>query len=234
MARPNNFDQKPETHESYGVLQISRVSCSPPVALFGSSIRHGNLISLKICEGKKYRDYQRDRYMDGKTLIEVEMSATQFAEAITSLNVGSGTPVTIHSVTGDKFDEKTRRYRERCPEVNAKELATHELKDKMACLAENIEKLAKDAKEILEQKGTTIKSGNKKKLLQDIQFLIQEVRDNIPFAHECFNQSVTKTVTEAKGEIEAAYQTMREKLGDKVLLGEIQVPMLEEETNENE
>ena len=230
MPRQNTLDQEPETHESYGVMQISRVSVSPPTNLFGSSIRHSNMISLKISEGKKYRDYQADRYMDGETLIEVAMSATQFADAITSLNVGCGTPVTLSYVKGDQWNEKTRRHREPCPEVNIRKLANQELKNEMACLGERVDELTKDAKEILERKGTTIKSDEKKKLLQDLMFVAQEIKSNIPFAHDCFNRSVNKTVIEAKGEIDSTLQAMREKLGDKVLAGQgqIEIPMLEE------
>ena len=223
---------EPEKHESYGVLQISRVSTTPPTDLFGSSIRHGNTIILKICEGKKSRDFQTDRYYEGKMLIQVEMSSTQFANAITSLNVGGGTPVTLRYVLGDKWDEKFRRYRKPCPEINARKLVNKELKNEMAHLGEKVEQLSKDTKRILQRKGTTIKSAEKKKLLDDLNSLITEIKSNIPFAHDCFNRSVNKTVTEAKGEIDVTLQAMREKLGDKVLQGAIEVPMLEERKNE--
>ena len=217
----------PESHESYGVIQISRVSCSPHTNLFGSSVRHGNFVSLKICEGRKTRDFQADRYHDGERLVEVSMSATQFANAITSLNMGCGTPVTIDYVKGDEFNEQTRKYRERCPEVNARQIATTELKIQMSELGNKVDALAKDSVEILGRKGT-IKSGDKKKLLSELSNLVTEIRSNIPFTHECFNRSVDNTVTEAKGEIDATLQVMREKLGDQVLAGAIEIPMLEE------
>jgi hypothetical protein len=225
--RKNHLNQEPETHESYGMVSFSRVSSTPPQALFGSSIKHGHFISLKVKKGRKYRDYQCDRYMGDGDIVEVYLSQTQFAEAITSFNIGDGVPCTLKRVTGDEWDEGNRRFRKPCPEVNFREQANNELKEEMSELAERVAKLSKDAKEILNKKGS-LKVAEKKKLLDDLTNISQEIKSNIPFVHDCFNRSVNKTVTEAKGEVDATLQTMREKLGDKVLSGEIQVPMLEE------
>jgi len=37
-----------EKHESYAVMGFSRVSSSPAIPLFGSSIKHGHYIKLSI------------------------------------------------------------------------------------------------------------------------------------------------------------------------------------------
>ena len=169
--------------------------------------------------------------MGKETLVEVYMSASQFADSITSMNVGDGVPVTIQFVKGDKWDEKKRQFRADPPEVDFKTKAQGELKAEMGEIAERIEELSKDAKEILERKGTTIKAGEKEKLLKDIMFLAQEVRSNIPFAHECFTEAVERTVTEAKAEVDATYQSARERLGDKVIAEhKIEMPLLEDKS----
>jgi len=227
--REDIFKQESEKHESYGVLGFSRVTTSPPVNLFGSSIKHGNLICMRVKTAKRNRSYQKDWIMGDETLIEINMSASQFADAITSMNVGDGVPVTISYVKGDTWDEKKRQYRDAPPEVDFKVKAQGELKAEMKEIAERIDELAKDAKEILERKGTTIKAGEKEKLLKDLTFLVQEVRSNIPFAHECFTEAVERTVIEAKAEVDATYQTMRECLGDKVIAEhKIEIPVLGE------
>ena len=220
-----------EKHESYGMLGFSRVTINPPTNLFGSSIKHGNLITLRIHQAERRRDYQRDWISAGERLIEIQMSASQFADAITSMNIGDGVPVTIEYVKGDTWDKDKRQFRDSPPEVDFKTKAQGELKSEMEEMAERINELSKDAKEILERKGTTIKAGEKEKLLRDLEYLVQEVRSNIPFAHQCFTEAVEKTVTEAKGEIDATYQTMRERLGDKALAEhkhDIEVPLLDE------
>lgn len=216
--RKDSINQEPETHESYGVLNIGRTTGTPR-SLFGSNIKHGDTIRLSISEGKLYRDFQKNRYGAGKEFIEVEMSAAQFAEAITTLNVGEGVPVTILHIGKERLASP--------PAVDFKERARGELKAEMGELAERIEELAKDTKEILTRKGSPIKADEKTKILKDLMFLVQEVRSNIPFAHECFEEAVEETVMQAKAEVDACLSTMREKLGQQVLDGKIQVPMLE-------
>lgn len=224
--RKDVLNQPEESHESYGVLSLSRVTCSPPKSLFGSSIKHGNFIELKIQNAVSSRNFQKDWIRGRETLIEVDMSASQFADAITSMNVGCGVPVTIRYVSGDAKD------RANPPEIDFKVRAQGELKEEMEELNERILELAKDAKEILGRKGTTIKASEKEKLLKDLMFIEQEIRSNIPFAHECFTEAVERTVTEAKSEIDATYQTMRERLGDQAIQAikdhKIEMPMLEE------
>ena len=216
-----------EKHESYGVLGFSRVSSHPAIPLFGSSIKHGSYITLRIKEADITRDFQRDWIYGGKDLIEVHMSATQFADALTSMNVGDGVPVTISYVKGDVWDKDKRQFRNSPPETEFKKRAQNELKEEMSQLADRLESLSKSAKEILEGKGP-IKAGDKKTIINSIDGLIQEVKSNIPFAHQCFAESVERTVTEAKGEIDATYQTIRERLGDKALLEhKLEVPLLD-------
>lgn len=79
-------------HPSYGIIRIARSSVSGRgTALFGSSIMHNNVIRLAITQGVMERDANEDRFFPKERmkdrLIEVEMSYTQFAEAITSLNM---------------------------------------------------------------------------------------------------------------------------------------------------
>lgn len=214
----NHLDQKHETHESYGILSLSRVTGTPR-HLFGSTIKHGDTIVLKISECEVSREFQKSRYMDNKTFIEVEMSASQYAEAITTMNAGCGVPVTLRRVNGKQIQDP--------PIVDFKERAKSELRSEMGELAERINELSKDAKEILGRKGTPIKADERKKILHDITMLVQEVRSNIPFAHECFEESVEETVTEAKATLDAFLTSMRERLGQAVIDGKIEVPMLE-------
>lgn len=216
--RKNILDEKPETHESFGLLQFNR-SSGTPRPLFGSTIKHGETITLTISEGKVYRNFQSNRYMPGKEFIEVEMSASQFAEAITTMNVSSGVPVTLRHVNGTQRIDP--------PSVDFKERAKNELKEEMGELAERIEELSKDAKEILTRKGSPIKADEKDKILKDLMFLVQEVRDNIPFAHECFQEAIEETVTQAKAEVDNCMTAMREKLGQAVLDNKIQIPALD-------
>ena len=92
-------------HPSYGMIRFARSSIGGSgTALFGSSIMHNNVIRLSISKGMMEREGNEDWFLAGTDIndmiVEVEMSYTQFAEAITSLNIGEGIPVTITKVNG--------------------------------------------------------------------------------------------------------------------------------------
>ena len=83
-----------EKNPAYGMLAFHRVTGGDP-NLFGSSVSHNQKIMLTLKEGSISRELNTDWYSGGKTLFEVEMSYTQFAELISAMNVGDGIPVTI-------------------------------------------------------------------------------------------------------------------------------------------
>ena len=102
--RKRNRDGEKQ-HPSYGMIRFARSSIGGSgTALFGSSIMHNNVIRLSISKGMMEREGNEDWFLAGTDIndmiVEVEMSYTQFAEAITSLNIGEGIPVTITKVNG--------------------------------------------------------------------------------------------------------------------------------------
>lgn len=186
-------DRKTYKHESYAMLQLSRVSMGKGTNLFGSSIEHSNTIRLRITEGTVDRHLNRDWYHGGKQYIEVEMSYSQFAEAITALNQGDGVPVTLKYLGGRKIED--------CPHVNKRQEFENEFRDRMQKLNDNLKKITEDTEQILNDKKPLTKS-DREKIINEIRMLRQEVSSNIPFVAESFNEQMDKTVLEAKGEVE--------------------------------
>ena len=89
-------------HPSYGILRLTRASNGGQgVALFGSSIHHNNTIRLSISKGFEERKENETRYYGYAAMkdsyIDLEMCYSQFAEAITSIGMGEGVPVTIRT-----------------------------------------------------------------------------------------------------------------------------------------
>ena len=83
-------------HSSFANLYIGRSQCGGQTALFGSSIKHSDIITLRISPAYMDRDLSCDRYFaEPLPYIEINMSQAQFAQAITSLNMGDGVPVTL-------------------------------------------------------------------------------------------------------------------------------------------
>lgn len=198
-----------ESHPSYGVIGISRITCGPPgTNLFGSSICHGNVIALRIHRATKQRNMKTNWHFASEPLIEVWLSPTQFSDMITSPNIADGVPCTIRYV-GEDFQGE-------CPEVNQKQIYQNELKNKVSDIMGEADKLMTQAIKLLDGKGQ-IKAADRKSLLETIEKLRMEIRSNMPFAAECYNEAMEQTITEAKAEVEAFIQNKITQLGLKGL-----------------
>lgn len=202
-------------HESYGILQISRVSHGKETVLFGSSIPHRETIRLSIHPGELNRSLSHDwYYAKSREYIEIEMSQAQFAEAITSLNQGSGTPVTIRRLDGKDIDP---------PEFSNKRMIfEEEFKNQMQELGDELDALTESAEDILRNKKSVNKS-DRQKILNQISRLKAKITSSIPFIASSYNEQLDKISQEAKAEVEAftinkINQLGLEKLEDLKLL----------------
>lgn len=198
------IDDIEETHESFRLIQISRMQCTPSMNVFGSSVKTGNPIALRIKRAKRYRGLHRHTYHSKEQLIEVYMSPAQFADAITSLNAGSGTPVTLHRVYG--------KIMESCPDIDQRQIFHKEFEQDVADASKNLTNLLRQAEEILGKTGT-VKAKDKKELLGRIKMVEQDIRANMPFVHEQFNRAMDKTTSEAKAEVEAFVENKIRTIG---------------------
>lgn len=82
------------SHPSYGTIMFNR-SNNRVTPLFGSSIKHNNVITMELRHAEIERGLNRDWVYGKAPIAEIEMSYSQFAEAITSFGCGSGVPCTI-------------------------------------------------------------------------------------------------------------------------------------------
>ena len=192
----DDFKDK-EQHPIYAMLSISRSTCGNPQALFGSSILHNHVISLQIAAGNRQRGLSNDWYFRGPVYIEVEMSPAQFAEAITSLNAGSGVPVTLTYLRGEKiepcpFESTVKKYENEFRETI--ENGGHGIKDGIA-----------QAKILLENKS--VSKADLRKLIESLEKADRSISSGATFIYKQFNERMEKTVSEAKGEIEGFLQS---------------------------
>lgn len=93
-----------ETHESYGMISVSRVKSSDSTALFGSDVAHHNLVEIRLQGGgERVRGLNHDWYHAcGPTLLSVCLTEAQFVQMITSPNAGN-VPCTIRRVGERSF-----------------------------------------------------------------------------------------------------------------------------------
>jgi hypothetical protein len=181
-------------HPSYGLIGLSRRSSSHGVPLFGSSIQNTQTITLQIKRAEHSRNYGGDHYFGQENLIEVELSQTQFAEMITTMNVGDGVPCTIRYINIERYPDP--------PFQSKMDIFHGEFKKVMHNYSVDIKKVAEEAIEILKNKPS-IGKADREKILQGVESLLSKISSGIPFMTTQFEESMEKSVTEAKAHIEA-------------------------------
>lgn len=189
-------------HPSYGMIRICRSQVGGPgTALFGSSIMHNNVIRLSISRGELERERNEDKfYAKGSRkdkIVEVEMSYTQFAEAITSLNIGEGIPVTITNINGEQIEQ--------CPYRNRQKIMRREMNEAVHDVMQELEKRSEEIEKLLKEKRVLSRE-DRDNILWALKSVRQELKSNLPYLQTMYSEQMDKTLTEAKGEFEACLQ----------------------------
>lgn len=186
-----------KTHPAYGVVAFNRVQGSPG-PMFGSSLpQHGTFIRLVIRQAQRKHDLGEDWIMGkGRSLIEVWLSAAQFSELLTTMNIGDGVPCTIKRFDGAEVpnmpdDEQT--IAERVYEA---------AQVKMDLFAEETRAELAQARAALLAKGSiSVKARNE--IVSTLDKILREADANLPYAVRSFQRAVEKTSAQAKAELDA-------------------------------
>lgn len=188
----NRPKPKQHQHASYGMLSISRSMNSNTQRLFGSSLAsHYSTIHLRVRRGQWEHDLHEDRYYSvDPTLIEIEMSAAQFAEAITTLNSGT-TPCTVRFFQG---------FVDEPPDI---ETEVERVKSKFKDELQDMVKVLKEQRADIEKHTTKLSEKAKGAVKVALDVMVQQLTSNIPFVLEQFNEASDRVVSAAKQEIEA-------------------------------
>jgi hypothetical protein len=148
------------------------------------------------------------------------MSPAQFAEAITSLNNGSGTPVTIRK-TEKNWDIPEPPFKDE------REIFHKEFKEDVQEIFTKADNMIKKATGMLEQK--TVTKTALREIISQLASIKQDLQANMPFLAQSFNEHIDKTVSSAKIEIEtfidhkihsAGIEALKSGIPETKLLGE--------------
>lgn len=212
-----NEKREKDEHPAYGMLMFSHVHGGNP-NLFGSSVRHDHRVVMTLSHGSAERHLNNDWYSAGKKIVEVEMSLTQFAEAITSMNYSPGVPVTITYTEKDgnipsieKFVDKRTQYLDEFREKNKESVA--EIRD----LIDNV-------RDVFAKKTMTKK--DKENVLDMLLQIENATGSHNTFMAKQFNETTDNIVKEAKGEVEAFVQQRINSLALAALAQEHTDPQL--------
>lgn len=203
-------EEKVDKHPSYGLVSLNRLDNGTGRRLFGSALpSHARTMSLRIyTDVERIHSLGRERYYSPNgPVIEVELSAAQFAELITTMNVGFGVPCTVRYQNGVDPGEapvvkhETENVRDEFENVFTKAVAN--LKAEEASLISNIE--GKVSKKVIE----TIKHA--------FYMATMAVESNAPFYLEQFERATSKITNQAKAEVDAFMAQTIQAAGIKAL-----------------
>jgi len=201
-----------DKHESYGMIGFGRVSSSHDQNFFGSSVRCNHYIELNIQRASRRRSLNTYWYHGEEELIEVRLSPNQFAELLTTMNVGSGVPCTLQYVGGKEMTD--------CPAIDQRAMFENEFKSDVANSITEVEGLLSEIKEIFGAK-TAIGQKDRTEIIKKLQSMVMHIKNNMPFVQSQFNEAMDKTVVEAKSEVEAFINNKIHSLGINALNEEI-------------
>jgi len=192
------------------------------ISLFGSSIKNNNVISLHIYQAEVKRDLSQDWYHTREPIIEILLSPLQFAELLTTMNVGGGVPGTLIHHNGENFTlpkmpEKAEEFKEEI----GKDF--EEIIHKINEAGKIIENLIDDPKPIGKQV--------RKQLKDLVSSFRNTIEHHFPFILKQFSRQLARTVTEAKAEVDAFVEHTIVQTGIEEL--KKRVPQITEMTDEN-
>ena len=189
----NDHKAKDRTHPSYGMIRFSRQMSSHARRLFGSALKtHYATISMTVSRGVWQHDLHEDRYYAADELIEVTLSAAQFAEAITSMNMGSGTPCTIERVNQEFVEDPP-----------AIETEVERIKSAFGEDLQNMVSKMREYRKEVETLSAKLPEKARERMRIALDVMVQQLASNVPFIMEQFNEASDRVVTAAKHDIEA-------------------------------
>lgn len=162
--------------------------------MYGSKIRHGHYICLNISSSEVDRNLNQEWYHDREEIIRIRMSEHQFAQFITSLNIGGGVPCTIERLQGKGIEAP--------PMPNEVKLIHKEFAETVGDVANVLQDAQKRLNAML-QPGAKVSKAELTALSKELETAMREIQNNMPFIAEQFAETVENTVSEAKGAIEA-------------------------------
>lgn len=189
-------DWEPETHPSYGFMQVSRTSGH--TALFGSPFRHMHYMTLTVGRAERHRGLANDRHFGGVRgdLVSVALSEAQWARLLSSVGSGEGVPCTIQRIGG--------KMMESCPEQMEVERFHEDIERDAKQAMKFMEESLAAAKALLEDKAP---SKEKRKALVDQLYQAQKkMVDSVPFVAKQLHERMDTVIQEGKTEIEAFAQ----------------------------
>jgi hypothetical protein len=199
-------DEEAKRHPSYGNIVIHRTG-GHIGRLHGSPLKdHTHAMRITISTASFKHDLGSDWHHAEDELIEVSLSPAQYADLITSPNIGGGVPCTINFVRGQPRIESPPE-----DEPVEHERVVDAFKQQTAETAERLREAQKKLRVLLAKK--TLSKDDKEKIDWIVGKALQDVEANAPFMIRMFGEAAEKVVTAFNAEMAASVQSTVERLG---------------------
>lgn len=178
------------------MVSFSRISGNPG-KLFGSPLTdHQNFVRLRLGRAERTHRLGEDGFFgqDGD-IVEANLSAAQFAELITTMNIGQGVPCTVVRLGGQPVEP--------CPdEPTEQQLVQAGFESDAKSLAAEMEAARGEIAAAFESKKSLGKH-DREKILKRLDRMIRSVKEDMPFMLDQFRQAAQRMANAAKTEIDA-------------------------------
>ena len=206
-----------ETHDSWGMVGICHQHHGGR-QLFGSDVTNYNTICLRIKTAQCSRELGRDWIMGDKTLIEITLSANQFADLLTYSNIGDGVPCTIEYVR----EKGMIKYQPQKPKIEIIEQERDALAEKAVS---DIHSSIAMVKELIDKKKIS-KTAGEELLFNMNGALSSLVGGGKEFYKKQARQEVEDMVTEAKRQVQSYVDNKIYSTGLQMLKDGFESPQL--------
>jgi hypothetical protein len=175
--------------EAAALIAFSRTQCTRE-DLYDVPYPVQGYITMSVSRVKQYRSLGDTHHMNENELIEVKMSYSQFAEAITTMNYGCGVPCTLNYFNGEKIPSIENQ-------IHEVDLFTDDVIDEVAEMAGKIDRLYHEVA------AAKISKGLQTRLLSQISSLSGVLKDRLPFIEKVYIEKLDKLKAKVKTDIAA-------------------------------
>lgn len=204
-------NKKIEQHPSFGIIRASRVSGGKG-HFFGSEVLNYSFIEITISHAQTNenlfgREVGEQGIWPTDHVATIRMTNNQFAEMITSLNIGIGTPCTITRIDGKEVEQKDIK-----DSSTAMDRANDELVRMYAeRIGNNIESL-QNALSLLEN-NARVNKDIKQSVEKSIRGILSILTNGDNFLLSEFKDVLEKSKQKVMTEIDASVGTRLQELG---------------------
>lgn len=208
-----DFDR--DSHESFGLISLSRVTCSGEgKSLYGSVVQHNSFISLTISTSVRDRNAFSEHHFERNKIIEVCLAPSQLTDLISNMNT-PGVPCTLRWVKGEG-------YKEECPSSNLREEMTDDVNEKFKQLSDHLSELGNI---ITDSLSGSVKKADKENIKGAIQKIQTEVGSNLPYLQKVQLEKLENAISHAKAEVESTVHNVIYNTGVKSLKKQIHIQL---------